>query len=117
MHDYFEAINFCSDWLPHRKWLKENGLDLNKFEEEVTYQRYRKRFNLEEELKMSRLGRALTLALSTQARKRLGSQIVAEKRDIWWEKMQQQFGEDIPKPQQNLVELKTKIDTPFSKKL
>ena len=36
--EIFESVKFCKYWHSHRKWLKANNIDTNKFPEEDKYQ-------------------------------------------------------------------------------
>lgn len=34
---YLQALEYCQEWNPHRKWLIENGISLEGFAEEDQY--------------------------------------------------------------------------------
>jgi len=45
--------------VPHRTWLKDNGIDFSQYEQEIKYQEFNSRYKLVERAKAVRMTRAV----------------------------------------------------------
>ena len=59
-------------WLPHRRWLIKNGVDLSIFPEEIEFKQLVARWKLIEKAEIVRMSETVTKVVHTMARKEIG---------------------------------------------
>jgi len=55
----FEAVTYCKEWIPERRWLQDNGVDCSEYEQEVKFVEFNRRYKLIERAKAVRMTRAI----------------------------------------------------------
>lgn len=55
----YKGIQYCKDWVKHRRWLKDNGIHFKEFEGELEFQRVSKKFDLFDRVESVRLTKAV----------------------------------------------------------
>jgi len=55
----FEAVTYCKEWIPERRWLQSNGVDCSEYEQEVKFVEFNRRYKLIERAKAVRMTRAI----------------------------------------------------------
>lgn len=58
-----EAIEFCKEWLPQRKWLLKNKINLDNFKEEELYQDQLQMTDILRKAREQKLSRAIDRSL------------------------------------------------------
>lgn len=57
--DLIEAVNYCRDWNPHRRWLLKNDVNIHDYPEEIKFQDYVAQHKMYEKAYAQRLKNAL----------------------------------------------------------